>query len=61
MFIKTKKQREAIDLMASEPKYTLLYGGSRSGKSFIIIYAIIHRALKEAGSRHLIVRFAFDL
>lgn len=60
MFIKTTKQREAIDLMASEPKYTLLYGGSRSGKSFIIIYAIIHRALKEAGSRHLIVRFAFN-
>lgn len=60
MFIKTTKQREAIDLMASDPKYTLLYGGSRSGKSFIIIYAITHRALKEAGSRHLIVRFAFN-
>jgi len=60
MFVKTKKQQEAIDLLSSDPKYTLLYGGSRSGKSFIIIYAIIHRALKEPGSRHLIVRFAFN-
>ena len=60
MFAKTLKQREAIDLMGSEPKYTLLYGGSRSGKSFVIIRQIILRALKEPGSRHLIVRFAFN-
>jgi phage terminase large subunit-like protein len=46
--------------MGSDPKYTLLYGGSRSGKSFIIIRQIIIRALKEAGSRHLICRFAFN-
>lgn len=59
-FVKTEKQRQAIDLLGSEPKYTLLYGGSRSGKSFILIYAIIMRALKVASSRHLIVRFAFN-
>jgi PBSX family phage terminase large subunit len=59
-FVKTAKQREAIDLLGGEAKYTLLYGGSRSGKSFILIYAIIMRALKVAGSRHLIVRFAFN-
>ena len=59
-FVKTPKQKEAVRLMGSEPKYTLLFGGSRSGKSFIIIRQIILRALKEAGSRHLIVRFAFN-
>jgi phage terminase large subunit-like protein len=59
-FVKTDKQREAVRLMGSEPKYTLLYGGSRSGKSFIIIRQIFIRALKESGSRHLIVRFAFN-
>ncbi len=59
-FIKTEKQKQAIDLLGSDPKYTLLYGGSRSGKSFILIYAILLRALKEANSRHLIVRFAFN-
>ena len=31
-----------------------------SGKSFIIIRQIILRALKEAGSRHLVSRFAFN-
>lgn len=60
MFQKTQKQIEAVRLMGSEPKYCLLYGGSRSGKSFIIIRQIIIRALKEAGSRHLAVRFAFN-
>jgi len=59
-FQKTIKQKEAVRLMGSKPKYTLLYGGSRSGKSFIIIRQIIIRALKEAGSRHLIVRLAFN-
>ena len=56
----TKKQKEAGLLMSSPAKYCLLYGGSRSGKSFIIIFRMIQRALKEPGSRHLIVRFAFN-
>jgi len=59
-FKKTEKQAEAVRLMGSDPKYTLLYGGSRSGKSFVIIRQVILRALKEPNSRHLIVRFAFN-
>lgn len=59
-FIKTEKQKEAVRLMGTGAKYCLLFGGSRSGKSFIIIRQIIIRALKEPGSRHLIVRFAFN-
>ena len=59
-FTKTKKQSEAVRLMGEPYKFILLYGGSRSGKSFIIIRQIIIRALKEAGSRHLCVRFAFN-
>jgi PBSX family phage terminase large subunit len=46
--------------MGAAAKYTLLYGGSRSGKSFIFIRQIIIRALKEPGSRHLLCRFAFN-
>jgi PBSX family phage terminase large subunit len=38
----------------------LLEGGSRSGKSFIIIRNIILRALKYPDTRHLIVRFRFN-
>jgi PBSX family phage terminase large subunit len=56
----TVKQLEAAKLISTDAKYTLLYGGSRSGKSFIIICAIILRAIKVDGSRHLVCRFAFN-
>jgi len=59
-FIKTAAQKLAVRILGSTAKFILLFGGSRSGKSFIIIFAIILRALKEPGSRHLIVRFAFN-
>jgi len=59
-FKKTQKQIDAVRLMGTGPKYCLLYGGSRSGKSFIIIRQVIIRALKEPGSRHLLARFAFN-
>ncbi len=57
---KTPKQRRAIALMTDpEIRTILLSGGSRSGKTFIACYAIAVRALKAAGSRHLITRFHF--
>lgn len=59
MFKKTSKQREAIDLLASKAKHIMLYGGSRSGKTFITIYALIVRASKVK-SRHLVVRLRFN-
>ena len=58
-FKKTPKQIEATRLMADKQE-VLLEGGSRSGKSFIIIRNIILRALKYPGTRHLIVRFRFN-
>jgi PBSX family phage terminase large subunit len=57
-FKKTPKQTEAIDVL-TQHKYTALYGGSRSGKSFILIYGLIVRACK-AQSRHAIVRATFN-
>ena len=59
-FKKTIAQKAAVILMGGAAKFILLFGGSRSGKTFIIIRQIILRALKEPGSRHLIVRFAFN-
>ena len=57
---KTPKQKQAVAHM-SDPviRALLLSGGSRSGKTFIICYALVVRALKAAGSRHLITRFHF--
>lgn len=55
---KTEKQHEAMKLVA-ENKVSLLEGGGRSGKTFIILYIIIVRALMCAGSKHLAARFRF--
>ena len=55
---KTQKQHEAIRLLKSLATHILLDGGSRSGKSFIFVYAIVVRALKKR-SRHLILRKHF--
>jgi PBSX family phage terminase large subunit len=60
MFKKTIIQERAIDLFISGATRFLLYGGSRSGKSFIIIFAQILIACRFAGSRHLVCRFRFN-
>ena len=59
-FVKTTIQQRAIALFTSGLSKFLLYGGSRSGKSFIIIYSILIIASKFSGSRHLICRFRFN-
>lgn len=57
-FERTVKQQEASQLIAFN-RFIMLFGGSRSGKTFILVYAIIVRALK-CKSRHIIVRFRFN-
>jgi phage terminase large subunit-like protein len=59
-FAKTPKHREAANLLGSDAKHVMLYGGARSGKSFIICYAIIWRGLVAPGSRHAIFRKHFN-
>ena len=56
-FTKTPAQRQALKLLQSSARHILLFGGSRSGKTFILIYALLVRALKAPGSRHAILRF----
>lgn len=38
----------------------MLFGGSRSGKTFIILWAIAFRAIAAANSRHAVLRFRFN-
>lgn len=52
----TAKQKEVRAVFATAARYALVYGGSRSGKTFFVCYAIITRALKAPGSRHVIFR-----
>lgn len=51
------KQLEALRVMSGGQTHTCLVGGSRSGKTFLIVRAIVIRALRAAHSRHLMVRF----
>ncbi len=55
----TQKQREAVKVCGSA-LYVMLFGGSRSGKTFILVRNIVIRALKAPGSRHCILRFRFN-
>lgn len=56
----TAKQREANRLLAGPQRHTMLYGGSRSGKTFLLCRAIAVRAMRAPGSRHAIGRFRFN-
>ena len=56
--VKTEKQKQAVKLIGNN-RVVLLEGGSRSGKTFIALYAIVVRALKKP-SRHLVTRFRFS-
>jgi Terminase RNaseH-like domain/Phage terminase large subunit len=55
--ILTPRQREANKLLASKADEILLVGGSRAGKSWLAVRALVARAIIAPGSRHAIVRF----
>lgn len=56
----TVKQSEALDLFIGPAKNIMLYGGSRSGKTFFVCWAIVQRAINCPGSRHCILREKFN-
>jgi hypothetical protein len=56
----TERQQEANRVLASPATHIMLFGGSRSGKTFLAVRAIVVRALKAAGSRHAVLRFRFN-
>jgi len=57
VFKPTFVQRKALALLKGGAKHILLFGGSRSGKTTVLVMAVIYRALRFAGSRHLICRY----
>ena len=56
----TPAQDRAMDTLISDATHNALGGGSRSGKTFLLIRAVIIRALKSPESRHVIFRFRFN-
>lgn len=59
-FSLSPKQQEAVRLLGSPARHIMLRGGSRSGKTFLLIRAICIRAMKAANSRHAVFRFRFN-
>src|SRR5579859_6381325 len=59
-FKPTAKQVEALKVLALPATHLMLFGGSRSGKTFIDLRSIATRALAAAGSRHAVLRFRFN-
>ena len=53
----TPDQQAAQRLLAGPQTHTCLVGGSRSGKTSLIVRTIVTRALRAPGSRHLMTRF----
>lgn len=56
-FSLTPKQKELLPHLGRRgTKHSLIYGGSRSGKTFLVCYGIATRGLRAPGSRHGIFR-----
>lgn len=56
----TSRQLLAQEVLAGDATHLMLYGGSRSGKTFLLTRNVCMRALKAPKSRHAILRFRFN-
>lgn len=59
-FKMTVAQDKARDTLISDATHCALGGGSRSGKTFLLVRQVITRAIKSPGSRHAVFRFRFN-
>ena len=56
----TDKQDAAQHILAGDAKHNMLFGGSRSGKTFLLVRNVVMRGLKAPNSRHAIFRYRFN-
>jgi predicted phage terminase large subunit-like protein len=59
MFEWNSNQEQAKRLLGGPARHILLYGGARSGKTYLLLWAMIMRAL-AVRSRHLVARYRFN-
>ena len=55
-FSYTPAQLEALEMISRDYRNVMLFGGSRSGKTFLLCCVLVIRALRAPGSRHAVVR-----
>jgi phage terminase large subunit-like protein len=56
----TARQLAAQEVLAGDATHCMLFGGSRSGKTFLLVRNVVMRAMKAPKSRHAILRFRFN-
>lgn len=56
----TARQQAAQSVLQGPATHQMLFGGSRSGKTFLLVRNVVVRALKAAGSRHAVFRYRFN-
>ena len=56
----TFKQQKQVELASSAATHIMAYGGSRSGKTFGFVRAMMTRALAVEKSRHAMLRYRFN-
>jgi phage terminase large subunit-like protein len=56
----TQRQKQAQKVLAGDALHNMLFGGSRSGKTFLLTRNVVMRALKAPNSRHAIFRFRYN-
>lgn len=56
----TAKQLEAQAMLSGSATHLMLFGGSRSGKTFLHVRNTVMRALKAPASRHVALRLHFN-
>ena len=56
----TPRQQQATALIGGPAMHCMLFGGSRSGKTFVNVRTVVLRALAAAKSRHAVMRFRFN-
>lgn len=56
----TPRQQAAQEVLAGDATHIMLFGGSRSGKTFLLMRNVCMRALKAPKSRHAVLRFRFN-
>lgn len=59
-FALTPKQDAVNILLGGSQRHTMLVGGARSGKTFLLVRSVLVRALRVEESRHAILRFRFN-
>jgi phage terminase large subunit-like protein len=56
----TDRQKSAQQVLSGDATHLMLFGGSRSGKTFLLTRNVVFRALKAPNSRHAIFRFRYN-